>query len=55
MINKLGEEMNKLKTNIRDELDEKSKLTMEKVDFGLLHHMNHMIAQKLYLQLRDEV
>ena len=28
---------------------------MEKVDFGLLHHMNHMVATKLYNQLKDEI
>ena len=55
MIQKLKDEMRKLKSNIREELDEKSKMTMEKVDFGLLHHMNHMIATKLYNQLKDEI
>jgi hypothetical protein len=55
VINKLKEEMRKLKANIREELEEKSKMTMEKVDFGLLHHMNHMIANKLYQQLREAV
>ena len=55
IINKLKEEMRKLKANIREELEEKSKMTMEKVDFELLHHMNHMIANKLYLQLREAV
>ena len=55
MIQKLKDEMRKLKSNIREELDEKSKMTLEKVDFGLLHHMNHMIATKLYNQLRDDI
>ena len=44
--------MRKLKTNIKEELDYKSKMTLEKVDFSLLHHINYMIVNKLYTQLR---
>ena len=55
VIQRLKDEMRKLKSDIRSELDYKSKMTLEKVDFSLLHTMNYMIVNKLYSQLRELV
>ncbi len=53
VIGKLGEEMARLKEEIREEIEEKSRLAKRKFDVNLFHHLNKIITTQLNTQYQD--
>ena len=54
MISKLNEEMKKLKSEIKGEIEEKMKMNTDRFDIDLYHHLNKMITTKLATQYNEE-
>ena len=52
VITRLNEEMNRMKANIKQELDEKSNLATQKLDLSMYHHLNRIVMTKLINQYR---